>query len=199
MVMHGARLLLILASRDAQSAAQLTAAATESPFETLRELRRLVEWGFVIVADEVGVAVYRLTPKGVRADDPNRRILLVEDDLVLRELVVTILEDEGYAVIASRAPVEAAELLDHISFDLVITDGFSRTGAAVFTSTADLLRAAGSTPVALFSAHTLKTDTALAAGFRDLITKPVDLETLERQVGALLFGEELPVQEEPPA
>ncbi len=125
---------------------------------------------------------------GGRADepDPDRRILVVEDDLALRELVVTVLEDEGYAVIAARVPLDAAALLEQVRFDLVITDGFSRTGSAVFTSTADVLQAAGATPVALFSAHTLELDAARAAGFRDLITKPVDLETLERQVRALL-------------
>ncbi len=189
MVAHGARLLLILTSRDAQSAEQLATASTLSPAETLRQLQRLIDQGFVIVGDDAGgVAVYRLTPMGGRADepDPDRRILVVEDDLALRELVVTVLEDEGYAVIAARVPLDAAALLEQVGFDLVITDGFSRTGSAVFTSTADVLQAAGATPVALFSAHTLELDAARAAGFRDLITKPVDLETLERQVRALL-------------
>ena len=183
MTTHGARLLLILTSRDTQSAAQLTATGPESPSETLRELRRLVEWGFVVVVDdEAGVAVYRLTPTSGRADqsDPTRRILVVEEDLVLRELVVMVLEDEGYAVIAARVPLDATALLEQIRFDLVMTDGFSKTRAAVLTSTADVVRAAGETPVVLFSAHTVELDAARAAGFRDLITKPVALETLER-------------------
>jgi len=54
MVAHGARLLLILTSRDAQSAEQLATASTLSPAETLRQLQRLIDQGFVIVGDDAG-------------------------------------------------------------------------------------------------------------------------------------------------
>jgi hypothetical protein len=77
-------------------------------------------------------------------------------------------------------------LLDRLSFDLVITDGFSRAPAAVFVNTADLIRSAGVTPVALFSAHRLDRERAQAAGFRDLITKPFYHDTMVRQVKSLL-------------
>jgi DNA-binding response OmpR family regulator len=77
-------------------------------------------------------------------------------------------------------------LLDRLSFDLVITDGFSTEPGTVFVNTADLIRSAGVTPVALFSAHRLDRERAQAAGFRDLITKPFDLDTLVRQVKSLL-------------
>ena len=56
----------------------------------------------------------------------------------------------------------------------------------MFVNTADLIRSAGVTPVALFSAHTLDLEVARAAGFRDLITKPFDLDALVRQVKVLL-------------
>jgi DNA-binding response OmpR family regulator len=69
---------------------------------------------------------------------------------------------------------------------LVITDGFSTEPGTVFVNTADLIRGAGVTPVALFSAHRLDRERAQAAGFRDLITKPFDLDTLVRQVKVLL-------------
>jgi DNA-binding response OmpR family regulator len=99
---------------------------------------------------------------------------------------VTVLEDEGYAVVVCLTPLDAMALLDQVSFDLVITDGFSREPGAVFVNTADLIRAAGVTPVVLFSAHRLDRERAQAAGFRDLISKPFDLDILERQVKALL-------------
>jgi DNA-binding response OmpR family regulator len=86
-------------------------------------------------------------------------------------------------------------LLDRLSFDLVITDGFSREPGAVFVNTADLVRSAYVTPVALFSAHRLDRDLALVAGFRDVITKPFDLDTLIRQVKGLLA--DLPVNGTP--
>jgi DNA-binding response OmpR family regulator len=77
-------------------------------------------------------------------------------------------------------------LLDQGSFDLVITDGFSRLARTMFSTTAELVRHAGPTPVALFSAHTHDPGVARAAGFRDLITKPFDLDTLVHQVKMLL-------------
>ena len=101
-------------------------------------------------------------------------------------MVVTVLEDEGYAVVVCLTPLHAMSLLDRVGFDLVITDGFSSVPGAVFVNTADLIRSAGVTPVALFSAHTLDPELARAAGFPDLITKPFDLDTLVRQVKLLL-------------
>jgi CheY-like chemotaxis protein len=115
-----------------------------------------------------------------------RHILLVEDDAVIRDLVVEVLEDAGYTVTASVTPMEATRLLDQVGFDLVITDGFSTLPSSSFASTADVVRSAGPIPVALFSAHTHDLDVAKAAGFRDLIAKPFDLDTLVHQVKVLL-------------
>jgi CheY-like chemotaxis protein len=94
---NGSRLLLILTSSDVQSAAQLAQASQLTPAQTLQQLERLVDRALIIAGDEAGVAVYRLTPMGSRPDalDPSRRVLVVEDDLALRELFVTMLDQEG--------------------------------------------------------------------------------------------------------
>jgi DNA-binding response OmpR family regulator len=141
-----------------------------------------------VVGDQSGTAVYQLRPKAEPSSvaDLPEHILLIEDDVMITELVVTVLEDEGYAVVVCLTPLDAMSLLDRLRFDLVITDGFSREPGAVFVNTADLSRSAGITPVALFSAHRLDRERAQAAGFRDLITKPFDLDILVRQVKALL-------------
>jgi DNA-binding response OmpR family regulator len=89
-------------------------------------------------------------------------------------------------VVVCLTPLHAIALLDEANFDLVITDGFSSVPGAVFASTADVIRGAGVTPVALFSAHTLNRELAGATGFRDLIAKPFDLDTLVHQVKVLL-------------
>ena len=185
---NGGRLLLVLLSADVQTAAQLGAASGLSAAQTLHELVRLVERGFVVVQAPAGtVAVYRLNPKGVRTElpPPQRRILLIEDDVAVQEVMQVLLEEEGYAVIVSRTPADASALLEAVAFDLVITDGFS-AATAVVTNTLDVLAAAGATPVALFTAHRIELDEALTAGFRDVITKPFDLDALERQVRTLL-------------
>ena len=191
MAIERGRLLLILVSHDAQTVAQLTADSSLSPAETLRQLRHLTDQGFVVVGHpDAGPAVYRLALQGasVEQTDAQRRVLIVEDDLALVNLVVLVLEDEDYAVVAVDVPVDAVTLLEHVAFNLVITDGFGRTQAAVLANTADVLRGARAAPVVLFSAHTIDVEEARAGGFRDLITKPFGIEALARQVRALLNG-----------
>ncbi len=186
---NSGRLLLILATTDGQTAAQLATASGLGAAQTLHEVVRLVEQGFVVVQDPAGaVAVYRLNPKGVRTElpPPQRRILLIEDDVAVQELMQLLLEEEGYAVIVSRTPADARALLEAVAFDLVITDGFSKAPTAVVTNTLDVLAAAGATPVALFTAHRIELEEARTAGFRDLIEKPFNLDALERQVRTLL-------------
>jgi DNA-binding response OmpR family regulator len=115
-------------------------------------------------------------------------ILLIEDDPSISNLLEFVLQAEGYAVTACATPQQAMTLLDRGGFDLVITDGFSTAPEAVVASTADVVSKAGVTPVALFTAHVIDVASARAAGFRDLITKPFDLDTLVRQVKVLLGG-----------
>jgi CheY-like chemotaxis protein len=181
-------LLLILTSRDVQSVADLALASGLSSTDTIRSLGRLVDQGFLVVGDQSGTAVYQLRPKAEPSSvaDLPEHILLIEDDVLISDVVVTVLEEEGYAVVVCVTPLHAMTLLDRIGFDLVITDGFSSVPGAVFANTADLIQSAGVTPVALFSAHTLDPALARAAGFADLIAKPFDLDTLIRQVKLLL-------------
>ena len=54
--------------------------------------------------------------------DSNSRILLVEDDDSIRELIEEMLNDEGYELTAVRNGLEAKELLKTRKFDLIITD-----------------------------------------------------------------------------
>ena len=97
-----------------------------------------------------------------------------------------ILEGSGYTVIATAVETDAVRLLQEVAFDLVVTDSFSRQPGGAFISALDVLQAAESIPVALFSAHRLEVEAAHAAGFADLIKKPFDLDVLERQIRMLL-------------
>jgi DNA-binding response OmpR family regulator len=118
--------------------------------------------------------------------DSHARILLIEDDPSICELMESVFQDEGYAVTVCASPSQAMTFLDRGTFDLVVTDGFSKVPEAVATSTADVLRGAGTTPVVLSTAHGIDVASAQAAGFRDLIAKPFDLSTLLQQIQALL-------------
>ena len=102
---NGGQLLLILATTNRQTAVQLATASCLSAARTLHEVVRLIEQGFVVIADAFdAAAVYRLNPKGVRTKlPPQRRILLIEDDAVIQDLMQLLLEDDGYAVVVAHA------------------------------------------------------------------------------------------------
>jgi DNA-binding response OmpR family regulator len=114
------------------------------------------------------------------------RVLLVEDDEALRELVTEILETEGYAVLGAASSHEAVGILHALKVDLVITDGYGGASGSVLASAGDVQRHAGSTPVALFTAHRVSRETALAANFSELIEKPFDLDSFTNRVRSLL-------------
>jgi DNA-binding response OmpR family regulator len=134
------------------------------------------------------VVAFRPNPPGagIKASHPPRRILLVEDDVSVEEMLTTILEEQGYSVVIAHSPAEAIAALAAEIFDLIITDGFSRLPGDVLANAAGLLAAAGTTPVALFTGHRIERAAATTAGLSDLIAKPFDLETFEHQVRALL-------------
>jgi CheY-like chemotaxis protein len=182
------RLLLLLASDGPQSAAALASASHDDPTETLHRLQQLVTEGFIIADTGAALAVFRL----VRSSDPLTaptappRVLVVDDDAIIRDLVVEILEDQAYAAAALESPTTARVLLEHLQFGLVITDSFGRIPDAALVETAAVVEAAGPTPVVLFTAHRVDLDTARAAGFRGGLTKPFDLETLISTVRELL-------------
>jgi CheY-like chemotaxis protein len=182
------RLLLLLASGGPQSAAALAETAHEDPAETLRRLQQLVTEGFIVADTGAAIAVYRLvrSPDPLAAATALPRILVVDDYAVTRDLVVEILQDEAYAVAALESPTTVPLLLEHLQFGLVITDSFGPAPAAALVETAAMVAAAGSTPVALFTAHRVDLDAARVAGFRDVLAKPFDLETFLATVRDLL-------------
>ncbi len=50
------------------------------------------------------------------------RVLLVDDDAKMVELVVGILSDDGYDVVGTTSATEALELVDSLSPDVVVLD-----------------------------------------------------------------------------
>ena len=186
----GGRLILLLASRDTQTAQQLATTSALSLAEVTRQLAHLMTDGFVVLASAPGTqpVVYRLSPKGPPAPplEPHQRVLVVDDEAMLLDLMMVLLDEEGYGVVAAAAPADAAELLHHVTFDLVITDGFSPQPTLAFVTARAMLRAAAATPVAFFSAHRVDPDEARAAGFRAVMEKPFDLTELLTDLRALL-------------
>jgi CheY-like chemotaxis protein len=51
-----------------------------------------------------------------------KKILVVDDNLMMRKLIVNLFRNEGYAFEEASDGIEALEYISHTDFDLVITD-----------------------------------------------------------------------------
>ena len=115
-----------------------------------------------------------------------KHILLVEDEATIAEVVLAILSDEGYSVRLASTLDQAVAYLWAEAFDLVLVDGLSSDREQAFANAATVLRAAGATPVVMFTGHRHDPVTARATGFADVITKPFDLDAFTERVRVLL-------------
>lgn len=111
-----------------------------------------------------------------------RRLLLVEDDPAMRDLMTEILRDAGYAVDAaengSRAVIEMFRAAGLDGYDLVVSD--VRMPGMDGLELAWLLRDLGGPPIVLVSAFAtpeLRRE-ALDAGVLELLSKPFDSDRL---------------------
>jgi CheY-like chemotaxis protein/predicted Ser/Thr protein kinase len=119
--------------------------------------------------------------------DDSARILVVEDDPLMREFFVEALASEGYAVEEANDGIAASDLLIEKSFDLVLSDinlpGLS--GIELFRRNA--ARAAGPAVILITGAPSV--DDAVATikeGACDYLTKPVTIDRLAACVKAAL-------------
>jgi two-component system KDP operon response regulator KdpE len=114
------------------------------------------------------------------------RVLVVEDDPDIRQLLRTLLESQGYRVVlaesASRALIEArSHQPDAVIVDLGLPD---RDGQLLIRD----IRAFASVPILVLSARTMEGEKihALDGGADDYVTKPFDSGELLARVRAAL-------------
>jgi PAS domain S-box-containing protein len=134
--------------------------------------------------DVVKEAAAEIEPGAVRA----RRLLVVDDVAVNRELVRAILTPFGHDITEAASGAEAVELAHGAAFDLILMDlqmpgmdGLAATRA--IRASAEPNRA---TPILALSANVLAEHLAAcrAAGMNDHIAKPIDLTDLVMKVSA---------------
>ncbi len=109
------------------------------------------------------------------------RVLVVDDEPFLMEMVRDLLEDMGYAVLGLTDPEEALEVFrrDPGAFDLVITD--QRMPRMSGEDLADAMSSARpDMPVILCTGYggLVSGEQAGALGFAEVVRKPLDNETL---------------------
>lgn len=115
------------------------------------------------------------------------RILLVEDDAALGELVVEALAEDGHATTHVDDPERAFALAESREWDLFIVDGFG--GSTVqpdATYCTSLRRLSEYAPVLVTTGRAWARDTpAQMIGAQAVLPKPYDLEQLAGHVAAL--------------
>ena len=131
-----------------------------------------------------------MVPVQLSTDDwaVSGHVLLIEDEQDLAELVGWVLEDAGHTVATAQTLDAALAHLQASTFDLVLVDGLSSYRGQAFTNSVTVVRAAGTTPVVLFTGHHHDPQAVRAAGFSDLIAKPFDLDNFTERVRTLLGG-----------
>ncbi len=120
-----------------------------------------------------------------------RRVLLVEDNAVNREVAQLLLEGHGVLVDTAESGLEALEKFETRHYDLVLMDiqmpGMNGLDAtARIRAHADARRAA--TPILALTANAFKADAEkyLAAGMNDALAKPFAEAELVTKMAALL-------------
>ena len=122
----------------------------------------------------------------------NGRLLVVDDDLALCELLEEDLNRRGHQVWSARSVSQAQELLHQQEVDLVLTD-LNMPGSSGIDFCAELHGNRPDLPVVIMTAFgSLETAiAALRAGAYDFVTKPVDLDLLNITLGRALQHRQL--------
>ncbi len=115
------------------------------------------------------------------------RILVVDDEVGVREMLTDALSMQGYSVSAANDGFEALKQLREGEFELVVSD-INMPKVDGYELLERMRNVGDSTPVILLTARGEKAD--LAKGFRvgadDYVTKPFGLEELSLRISAVL-------------
>lgn len=109
----------------------------------------------------------------------DKMILIVDDELGIRELLRECLEDEGYVVKLAENALEADKIVKEQRFDLILMDVWlpDMDGVSLFKR---FLSNGITTPVIMMSGHASITSAleAIRIGARDFLEKPLSLSKL---------------------
>jgi len=116
-------------------------------------------------------------------------IVLVDDDEAIRDLITTLLEDEGYKLLTASNAQEALHILDQDhSPDLLITDlGMPKMDGQELLARARVrFGRTGMPPVLILSANQGGEGIANNLEVTDYLAKPFDIEDLLQHIRSLL-------------
>ena len=131
----------------------------------------------LFAADAEPLAHAVAEPGPTPPENPERQLLLVEDDRINQRVAVTMLTKMGYSVVVAQNGREAVELGTRAQFAAVLMD-CQMPELDGYEATRELRRhepAGSRTPIIAMTAHSMTTDRTkcLNAGMDDYISKPV--------------------------
>jgi two-component system, cell cycle response regulator CpdR len=125
------------------------------------------------------------------------KILLAENDAVIRNDISDHLQKEGYEVIAAADGIQALEMFNQDRFDLVITD-LAMPQLDGFKLAERIHSRSPKTPIIFMTAYlSMKLGKTILQGMAEFIEKPVALEILLPMLRDLLRPKSTPGREEP--
>jgi CheY-like chemotaxis protein len=114
------------------------------------------------------------------------RVLVVDDDAATRDVVATVLEDDGYRVETASNGADALRMADQYRPDAVILDvTMPVMDGWTFLETWRTRPAECRSPVLVLSAKR-ESRAALDRGAKAYLSKPFDIETLETTLASVL-------------
>jgi two-component system KDP operon response regulator KdpE len=121
-----------------------------------------------------------------RFSNAAKRVLVVEDDLVLARLLEVVLQTRGYEVLSRSDGEGAAEAAERESFSLILLDlGIPELNGF---QVCQRIRKSSNTPIIILSWRSSIADksAALEMGADDYVTKPFSLDELLARIRAVL-------------
>jgi DNA-binding response OmpR family regulator len=118
------------------------------------------------------------------------RILVVDDDPDLGEMLKLMLEYKGYDVTLSERAEKAEEILRNNTIDLVIMDMLLSGANGVDVCARLKQNSASHMPIMMISAHPNAKEICISAGADDFISKPFDMHDMLSKVNYLINKEQ---------
>jgi DNA-binding response OmpR family regulator len=118
---------------------------------------------------------------------PKGRILCTEDDTDTRDLIIFLLQNEGYEVICTGTAKQAISLAKEQSFDLYLVDSWLPNSSGSML-TRKIREFDTKTPILFYSAAAYEADkeNARSAGAQSYLVKPAENEKLVAEVIRLI-------------
>ena len=125
--------------------------------------------------------------KGIRRDEDMKKILIIEDEPNIRELILYNLKTNGYDGIAAEDGIMGITMVHREKPDLILLD-LMLPGKSGYDICKELREEGNNIPIIMITAKTEETDkvTGLESGADDYISKPFGIREMMARIKAVL-------------